>query len=39
MVLFLLSKGATPASSTLQYGRTRAYPDIEKILADAGAKE
>ena len=39
MVLFLLSKGATPTSSALQYARTRGYQDIEKILADAGAKE
>ncbi len=39
MVKFLLSKGATPTSSALQYARTRGYPEIEKILLDAGAKE
>ena len=39
MVQFLLSKGAKPTSSALQYARTRGYPDIEKILVDAGAKE
>lgn len=39
MVKFLLSKGAMPTASALQYARTRGYPDIEKILLDAGAKE
>ncbi len=39
MVHFLLSKGAKPTSNALQYARTRGYPDIEKILVDAGAKE
>ncbi|HOE40817.1 MAG TPA: ankyrin repeat domain-containing protein [Rhodoferax sp.] len=39
MVKFLLTKGAKPTSSALQYARTRGYKDIEKILADAGAKE
>ena len=39
MVKFLLTKGAKPTSNALQYARTRGYKDIEKILADAGAKE
>ena len=39
MVKFLLSKGAKPTSSALQYARTRGHKDIEKILTDAGAKE
>lgn len=39
MVQFLLSKGAKPTSSSLQYARTRGHKDIEKILLDAGAKE
>ena len=39
MVKFLLSKGAKPTSNALQYARTRGYPDIEKLLRDAGAKE
>lgn len=39
MVKFLLSKGAKPSSNALQYARTRGYPEIEKILLDAGAKE
>ena len=39
MVKFLLSAGAKPTSNALQYARTRAYKDIEKILTDAGAKE
>jgi hypothetical protein len=39
MVKFLLSKGAKPTSSALQYARTRGHKDIEKILVDAGAKE
>jgi uncharacterized protein len=39
MVQFLLSKGSKATSNALQYARTRGYPDIEKILVDAGAKE
>ena len=39
MVQYLLSKGAKPTSSALQYARTRGHKDIEKILVDAGAKE
>ena len=39
MVQFLLSKGAKPTSSALQYARTRGHPDIEKMLIEAGAKE
>ena len=39
MVKFLLNNGAKPTSNALQYARTRGYKDIEKILADAGAKE
>jgi ankyrin repeat protein len=39
MVEFLLSKGAKPTSSALQYAHTRGHADIEKILRDAGAKD
>jgi len=39
MVQFLLSKGAKPTSSALQYAHTRGHADIEKILRDAGAKD
>ncbi len=39
MVQYLLSRGARPTSSALQYARTRGHKDIEKILVDAGAKE
>lgn len=39
MVQYLLSKGAKPTSSALQYARTRGHTGIEKILVDAGAKE
>jgi beta-lactam-binding protein with PASTA domain len=39
MVKFLLSKGAKPTSDALQNARTRGYPEIEKILREAGAKE
>ena len=39
MVQYLLSKGAKPTSSSLQYARTRGHKDVEKMLVDAGAKE
>jgi uncharacterized protein len=39
MVKFLLSKGAKPTSSALQYARTRGHKDIEQVLIEAGAKE
>ena len=39
MVEFLLSKGAKPTSSALQYAHTRGHADIEKILREAGAKD
>ena len=39
MVQYLLSKGAKPTSSSLQYARTRGHKDAEKMLVDAGAKE
>ncbi len=39
MVKFLLAKGAKPTSNALQYAKTRGYPDIEKMLVEAGAKE
>lgn len=38
MVKFLLSKGAKPTSSALEYARTRGHKEVEKILVDAGAK-
>jgi uncharacterized protein len=39
MVKLLLSKGAKPTSTALQYAKTRGHKEIEKILVDAGAKE
>ena len=39
MVEFLLSKGAKPTSSALQYAHTRGHADVEKILREAGAKD
>ena len=39
MVEFLLAKGAKATSNALQYARTRGYPEIEKMLVAAGAKE
>ena len=39
MVQFLLSKGAKPTANALQYARTRGYPDIARMLVEAGAKE
>ena len=39
MVKFLMFKGATATSNSLQYARTRGHKEIEKILVEAGAKE
>lgn len=39
MVKLLLSKGVKPTSNSLQFARTRGYPEIEKLLIEAGAKE
>ena len=39
MVEFLLSRGAKPTSSALQYAHTRGHADVEKILREAGAKD
>lgn len=39
MVRHLLTKGAKPTSSSVQFARTRGHKDIEKLLKDAGGKE
>lgn len=39
MVKFLLSRGAKPTANSLQFARTRGHRDIEKLLAEHGAKE